>query len=411
MSKSTYFTGQPVYNQVINLLDREEIIKISHSVKDSEAYVKRFDGYKHLIVMLFGVLKHFDSLRELEIGMKAEAHKLQHLGLNYLVRRSTLAEANIRRPQEFFAKVYASLLERYAKFLADSRPSKSYKGNTHEPKDWEKLLYMMDSTTISLFDNILKGVGRHPKSGKKKGGMKVHTVMKYHVGVPMVVQLTSAAKHDHYLLKEVHLPKDSTLAMDRGYIDIAQFQRLTEEGVCYVTKMKKNLKFEVLESITYVNPKGLVTHIDQKVRFTRGELTHDARRVEIFDEKKKPVVLLTNNFGFSVEDVSEIYRLRWAIESLYKQLKQNFPLHFFYGDSVNAIQIQTWVVLIANLLITVLSRKIKRHCAFSQIVTMVRLTLMYYIDFISFMENPDKAWLEITGKKNQKAPPEPTLFD
>ena len=165
--------------------------------------------------------------------------------------------------------------------------------------------------------------------------------MKYHVCVPMVVQLTSAAKHDHYLLKEVHLPKDSTLAMDRGYIDIAQFQRLTEEGVCYVTKMKKNLKFEVLESVTYVNADGLVTHIDQKVRFTRGELIHEARRVEIVCETKKPVVLLTNNFEFTVEDIFEIYRLRWAIESLYKQLKQNLPLHFFYGDSINAIQIQT----------------------------------------------------------------------
>ena len=261
--------------------------------------------------MLFGILKHFDSLRELEIGMKAEAHKLHHLGLDYLVRRSTLAEANIRRPQEFFAKVYAYLLERYAKFLADSRPPKSYKGQTNEPKDWEKLLYMMDSTTITLFDNILKGVGRHPKSGKKKGGMKVHTVMKYHVGVPMVVQLTSAAKHDHYLLKEVHLPKDSTLAIDRAYIDIAQFQRLTEEGVCYVTKMKKNLKFETLESVAFVNTDGLVTHIDRKVRFTRGELTHESRMVQLFDEKKKPVTLLTNNLDFSVEDISEIYRLRW----------------------------------------------------------------------------------------------------
>ena len=128
------------------------------------------------------------------------------------------------------------------------------------------------------------------------------SVMKYHVGVPMVVQLTSAAKHDHYLLKEVHLPKDSTLAMDRGYVDIAQFQRLTEEGVCYVTKMKKNLKYEELESITYVNPQGLVTHIDKKVLFTRGELTHETRRVEIFYETKKPVVLLTNNFEFTFED-------------------------------------------------------------------------------------------------------------
>ena len=133
--------------------------------------------------------------------------------------------------------------------------------------------------------------------------------------------------------------------------------------------------------------------------------------MEIFHEKKKPVVLLTNNFDFTIEDVSEIYRLRWAIESLYKQLKQNFPLHFFYGDSVNAIQIQTWVVLIANLLITVLSRSIKRNCAFSQVVTMVRLTLMYYIDFISFMENPDKTWDDILEKRVQKAPPGHSLFD
>ena len=411
MSKDSNFTGQPVYNQVLNLLDREKIMQISRETSGSESYVKRFDGYHHLVVMLFGILKHFDSLRELEIGMKAEAHKLHHLGLDYLVRRSTLAEANIRRPQEFFAKVYAYLLERYAKFLADSRPPKSYKGQTNEPKDWEKLLYMMDSTTITLFDNILKGVGRHPKSGKKKGGMKVHTVMKYHVGVPMVVQLTSAAKHDHYLLKEVHLPKDSTLAIDRAYIDIAKFQRWTEEGVCYVTKMKKNLKFETLESVAFVNTDGLVTHIDRKVRFTRGELTHESRMVQLFDEKKKPVTLLTNNLDFSVEDISEIYRLRWAIESLYKQLKQNFPLHFFYGDSVNAIQIQTWVVLIANLLITVMSRCIKRNCAFSQVVTMIRLTLMYYIDFIRFMENPDRTWDDILEKEARKAPPEPTLFD
>ena len=122
-------------------------------------------------------------------------------------------------------------------------------------------------------------------------------------------------------------------------------------------------------------------------------------------------MLLTNNFDFSVEDISEIYRLRWAIESLYKQLKQNFPLHFFYVDSVNAIQIQTWCVLIANLLITVLSRSIKRKCAFSQVVTMIHLTLMYDINFISFMENPGKTWDDILERDVQKAPPEPMLFN
>ena len=117
MSKDSHFTGQPVYSQVLKLLDKEKILQISRETKGSEAYVKRFDGYQHLVVMLFGILKHFDSLRELEIGMKAEAHKLGHFEMNYLVRRGTLAEANMRRPQEFFAGVYAYLLEKYAKLL------------------------------------------------------------------------------------------------------------------------------------------------------------------------------------------------------------------------------------------------------------------------------------------------------
>lgn len=107
MSKDRHFTGQPIYCQVLKLLDKEKILQISHETKGSEAYVKRFD-----------------FLRELEIGMKAEAHKIAHLGMDYLVRRSTLAEANIRRLQEFFASVYAYLLEKYAKFLADSNKIK-----------------------------------------------------------------------------------------------------------------------------------------------------------------------------------------------------------------------------------------------------------------------------------------------
>ena len=403
MSKSTYFTGQPVFAQVLKLIDRAKVEQISKDTPGSEVYVMKLDGYTHLVTMLFGVLRHYDSLRELEIGLKAEVHKFQHLGIDYVAKRSTLSEANMRRPQEFFAQVYAYLLERYKRFLADSRAKR-------EEKDWERMLYMMDSTTITLFDNILKGVGRHPKSGKKKGGMKVHTLLKSQVGVPMVVQLTSAAKHDHYLLKEVHLPKDSVLAMDRAYIDYAQFQRLTEEGVCYVTKMKKNLRYTVLSSVISVNEYGLAECRDERILFEKGELKHESRRVEMRSKaEKKSVVLLTNNFELSTEDIAEIYRRRWAIETLYKQLKQNFPLHFFYGDSVNAIQIQTWVVLIANLLSPIIQRMIKRHCSFSQIVAMLRITLMYYTDFLSFMENPNKEE-QIIMAERAKSPPQYPLF-
>ena len=139
----------------------------------------------------------------------------------------------------------------------------------------------MDSTTITLFDNIFKGVGRHPKSGKKKGGMTVHTIMKFQIGVPMAVELISAAKHDYYLLKKVHLSQNATLAMDRAYIDYAQFQRLTEEGVCYVTKMKKKLNYQELASTAYVSRDGLVTHIDKHILFEKEKVRHEARCVEL----------------------------------------------------------------------------------------------------------------------------------
>jgi len=125
--------------------------------------------------------------------------------------------------------------------------------------------------------------------------------------------------NDHYLLKEVHLPQNSTLAMDRAYIDYAQFQRLTEEGVCYVTKMKKNLKYKELSSVAYVSKDGLVTHTDMHILFEKGELKHEARKVELWsNNSKKSVVLLTNNFELSVEDLEEIYKRRWAIETTHK---------------------------------------------------------------------------------------------
>ena len=138
MSKSTYFAGQPVYSQVIKLLDKAKIQQFSLETIGSERYVKRLTGWKYLIIMLFGILKHFGSLRELEIGMKAETMKLSHLGLDYVVRRSTLAEANLRRLQEFLAKVYASLLERYTLFADNTLIFGGLLFEKESPKSYSK---------------------------------------------------------------------------------------------------------------------------------------------------------------------------------------------------------------------------------------------------------------------------------
>lgn len=400
MGKNTHFTGQPIYAQLLSLIDKSKIKQLSLE-GGFERYTKRLDGYVHLVVMLYGVLMRHESLREIVVGMLSEANKLQHLGIDYMVKRSTLAEANVRRDHQFFAKVYACLYQKYYKFLPDSR----------NPRSWEHLLHIMDSTTISLFSNVLKGVGRHPKSGKKKGGIKVHTLLKAQEGLPYDVHFTSAATHDHIMLRKLKLSNGAFLAMDRAYIDYKVFEQFTEQGVFYVTKMKKSQRYQEQQSCYYVNRDGKVVLHDTRVTFTKEDTVHQSRKVSYWEPAKtQPIILLTNNFELPAEEIIAIYHRRWQIELLFKQLKQNFPLKYFYGESQNAIKIQIWVALIANLLLSVVKRRIQRKWSFSNLATMIRQTLISYVNLFSFCEHPEKAWITIK-KERDKSPPIPTLFD
>lgn len=196
MGKSTHFFGQPIYGQLIKSLNRDKIVEMSRK-NGGEKYIKSFDGYTHLLTMLYAVIMRFDSLREIEAAMTAEVRKLQHLGLKKVPRRSTLSDANARRSDKFFEEVYLDLYSRNkAKLSSDSRRNGG--------EEWIRRLRIIDSTTLSLFSNaIFKGVGRHPKTGRKKGGIKVHSVIHANEGVPCDVQFTSAATNDSFMLDRI----------------------------------------------------------------------------------------------------------------------------------------------------------------------------------------------------------------
>jgi hypothetical protein len=268
-----------------------------------------------------------------------------------------------------------------------------------------------------LFSNLIfKGVGRHPKTGKKKGGIKVHTVIHANEGVPSDVKFTSAATNDSFMLKPSTLSKDDILAIDRAYIDYEKFEEMTRMGVIYVTKMKKNLKYNLLKDTMYQTPEGLMEIRIQQVVFTKHlkdgtDLTHHARIITYADERKHRLVsLLTNDMETDPAEIIAIYRKRWEIELLFKQIKQNFPLKYFYGESANAIKIQIWVTLIANLLLMVMKKGLTRSWSFSGLATMVRITLMYYIDFYSLFNHPEKDW-EAILKEASDEPLQLMLFD
>ena len=246
MSKGTHFIGQPLFGQLINLLDKEKIARISRK-NGGERYIKKFDVWQHLAVMLYAVIKRYDSLREIAGCMLPEARKLAHLGISVMPKRSTLSDANARRPESVFEAIYRDLYERYRKELSsDSRQRCTAK--------WMKRLQILDSTTITLFSNLIfKGAGRHPKSGKKKGGIKLHAVIHANEGVPCDVKFTSAATNDSFMLAPSHYSRGDIVAMDRAYINYRKFEELTELGVTYVTKMKKSLTYQTQGDVMYMN--------------------------------------------------------------------------------------------------------------------------------------------------------------
>ena len=407
MGKSSHFIGQPMYGQVIKLLDKSKILETSRK-HGGERYTKRFNGWVHLVVMLYAVIMRFDSLREITASLLAETRKLSHLGITFKIGRSTLADANKRRPEVIFEAIYRDLYGTYRHVLSsDSRSKKT--------PQWMKRLQIIDSTTITLFSNLLfKGVGRHPKTGKKKGGIKVHTVIHANEGVPSDIKFTSAATNDSFMLKPATLSKGDIMAMDRAYIDYEKFEQMTANGVIYVTKMKKSLKYEILGDTMYQTPDGLMEVRIQDVKFTKqkkdvGMIVHKARIITYADEKKhKLISLLTNDMESDTTEIIAIYRQRWEIELLFKQIKQNFPLKYFYGESANAIKIQIWVTLIANLLLMVMQKRLQRPWSFSGLATMVRIMLMDYVDFYSLFNHPERDWEDMFAANSD--PPMCSLF-
>ena len=409
MGKSTHFIGQPLYSQVIKLLDKSKILQISRE-QCGEHYTKRFTAWIHLVVMLYAIIKRFDSLREITTSLLADTNKLSHLGITFKIGRSTLADANKRRPERIFENIYRDLYARYRdELISDSR-------KRQRPK-WMDRLQIIDSTTISLFSNLIfKGVGRHPKTGKKKGGIKVHTVIHANEGLPSDIKFTSAATNDSFMLKPSTLNRGDIMAMDRAYIDYEKFEELTQRGVTYVTKLKKSLKYAIDKDVIYQTPDGLMEVRFQYVTFSKqikggDTITHNARIVTYVDLRThKLVSLLTNDMDSDPNEIIDIYRQRWEIELLFKQIKQNFPLKYFYGESENAIKIQIWVTLIANLLLMVMQKRLTRRWSFSGLATMMRITLMYYVNFYSLFNNPEKDWEQMLSSI-ESSPPKPTLFD
>ena len=390
MSKSKNFSGQPIISQILNFLP-SSIISRTAQEHNSDRYYKRFKTYDHLVTMIFATISGCSSLREISSIMLACEGKINHLGLKRFPKRSTLSDANKNRSSEVFASIYQSIYNRYRHFLSDSNIKKL-------PVEDLKIV---DSSTISLFSDIIKGVGRNPINGKKKGGIKMHTMINAKEDVPCLVRFTSAATHDHTFLKELNLKKGSFVVFDKGYVDYMQYYKWTLEDVYFVTRQKENAHYTSLEEFDIsdeVHPSILK---DERIQINKDGQSIELRRVAFYHvEQNKVYEFISNNFEIEADKIADIYKQRWQIETLFKRLKQNFPLKYFFGDNQNAIEIQIWVSLIIQLIMLVKQRKAIKKWAFSNMMSVIKYHLMTYIDLFKFLKNPEANW-DILNNINQ----------
>lgn len=391
MNKSTNFSGTPVIKQILNLILPSEISRTAEK-HNSDKYYKKFKTYDHLVTMIYATLSGISSLRELSNVMLACEGRISHLNINDFPKRSTLSDANAKRTSEVFGSIYGTLYKRYAPFLSDSSSLQPPVEN----------LKIVDSSTVSLFVDILKGVGRNPINGKKKGGIKIHTMINAMEDVPCLIRFTSAATHDPTFLKELNLEKGSFVVFDKAYNDYLQYLQWTLKDIYFVTRQKDNAVYKTVKEFDLDDKTSDAVLKDELIAVEKSGKSIELRRVAFWDSKKEKVYeFITNNQEISPDTVAIIYKHRWQIETMFKRLKQNFPLKYFLGDNQNAIEIQIWVALIIQLLMLVIQRKIKRKWAYSNMVCVIRFHLMTYINLFKFLENPKRKWEDLTTKTNE----------
>jgi hypothetical protein len=406
MSKDTEIrlVGQPIFKQVISLIDAVNMqsLILKHN---SDHYYKAFKSRMHVVTMLFGILSRCDSMTEICEGLRALGGKLNHLGFEKAPAKSTACDGLRNRSSSFFEDLYFSLVKKYQSFLSDSR---TY-GLTF------KEVLLIDSTTIRLFSDILKGVGRNPKGdGKKKGGLKVHMLIDAVQSVGRFIKITQAKVHDQNFLKSLELISHSMVVFDRAYNYYQQFALWTEKQVYFVTRMKKNAVFTVIEvRRNHYRKKGQAKVLSDEIieleynpedetgkKNMKITKTLQLRRVRYQDDQNRYYEFLTNNFEIEAEEVAFLYKKRWGIELLFKKMKQNFQLHYFYGENVNAIYTQVWCTLIAQLLLTVIQKMSQAKKAFSVVASLVRIHLISLLDVYELLRSTRRAF-----NKRTESPP------
>lgn len=378
-----------IYNQLLHLIPRHQFETLVKQYK-GDHYVKYFTCWQQFVTLLYAQIRKKDSLRDITTSLYTQYQKWYHIGLKD-IRRSTLSDANNKRPYHIFEHLFYKLLER----CRNLTPKHKFR--------FKNPLYTIDATIINLCLSIFPWA----KYRKTKGAMKLHFLYEHTGCLPSFLVVTDGCKSDIRVAKDndflSHLLPDSIISIDRAYIDFKWLSQLNKQGISFVSRLKKNM--EPINAGQHKKPKNKKVLSDSIVLspsfFLSGGYHDKLRLITYYDgQSKKTLQFLTNNFSLSASTIAAIYKSRWQIELFFKWIKQNLKIKSFLGTSKNAVMTQIWVAMCYYLLLTYVKYQTKFRYALIELSRIIRETLLDRVVLIDLLSLNSKTVCKLKNVDN-----------
>lgn len=356
-------SGKTIFSQLMDFLPLYEFRKCVKRYNGNYK-VKSFSCFDQFLCMAFAQLTYRESLRDIEACTRAAHVKLYHMGIRGKVSRNTLANANSVRDWRIYADFAQVLI---------GRARKLYSGEEFGLQ-LEQTVYALDSTTINLCLSLFPWA----KFRKRKGAVKLHTLLDLCGSIPALVIITHGKIHDVNILDDLSMEPRAIYLMDRGYLDFARLFNIHQSSAFFVTRAKRNMDFKRLYSHPVDKSTGL--QCDQTIKlhgyYSKKEYSEKLRRIRFFDAgKNKRLIFLTNNFTLPAFTITELYRCRWRIELFFKWIKQHLRIKAFFGTSENAVKAQIWIAISVYVLVAIVKKELNIDQSLYTILQILSVTL------------------------------------
>ena len=356
-------SGKTIFAQLMDFVPAYEFRKCVNRYSGNRKVIS-FTCWDQYLCMAFAQLTYRESLRDIEACLRATQSRLYHLGIRGKISRNTLANANQNRDWRIYAE-FAQILISKARTLyaADSFGI-----------ELEQAVYVLDSTTIDLCLALFPWA----EFRKRKGAVKLHTLLGLHGNIPSVVIVTTGKVHDVNILDQLIIEPGAIYIMDRGYLDFARLHNIQNASAFFVTRTKTNFSRKRLYSQPVDKSTGV--QCDQivvlKGYYAKKDYPEKLRRIRYYDSKNnKILVFLTNNFVLPAIMIADLYRCRWQVELFFKWIKQHLRIKAFYGTTDNAVKTQIWIAISVYVLVAIVKKTLNLSQSLYTILQILSVTL------------------------------------